>query len=253
MKIISRIAAIAFALFAASYATSASAAAQRIQCPLSSVRAEITTPMPSGWWNTPNIGNLTGTRIANIGGTPTLMCGYSVFGTLVYVMHQAPAGATCSNDPRGFTCTTPGVVVPLPPLSPLIPVPIPTPIPAPAPTGPIHKKGSLNLQQSYSMDLDNGTIGSAGADIWFRAFTDTERYLIPQNGASIAIAGDHSIGKGGCQSLHRYTTTQIPVVNFTRDLYVCVKTNEGRYSQFNVVKPAGRSPGKIKLTFVTWN
>ena len=77
----------------------------KITCPLSMVKAEITTPLPAGWWQTPQEGKLIHTKIQNIGGKQTLCCGYWGYGTTVWIMHEMPAGVSgCKVLPDGFIC-----------------------------------------------------------------------------------------------------------------------------------------------------
>lgn len=220
-----------FALAASAIGTTSQAAAVRIDCPLTQARTEITSPLPSGWWQTPQQGNLQETKVGNIGGDPTLMCGYWAYGSTVYVMSKAPAGANCSSDASGFTCTTPGVVA--------------------APR--THKSSLLTLNQTWMMDLDNGTTGGRdGADVWFAAATATQRSLEPVNGALIAIVGNQSVGLDGCRSAAGYTGQAIDLSHFRAGTYVCVRTNEGRFSQFRVNTAPGPSPGVMEIGFTTW-
>lgn len=77
----------------------------KITCPLSMVKAEITTPIPAGWWQTPQEGKLIHTKIQKIGGESTLCCGYWGYGTTVWIMHKMPAGVSgCQVLPDGFIC-----------------------------------------------------------------------------------------------------------------------------------------------------
>jgi hypothetical protein len=206
------------------------AQAQRFDCPLSQARTEITSPLPSGWWQTPQVGSLQDTNIQNIGGDPTMMCGYWAYGKNVWVMHKVPAGTNCVADATGFTCnggSTPPVT---------------------------HKTGLLELKQTWVVDLDNGTLGGSGGggDVWFQAKTATQRFLTPRNGAQIALAGMTSINLSGCQALGTYSSASMPIEAFPEGMYVCVKTNEGRYSQFRVNTAPGPSPGVLNLGFTTW-
>ncbi len=235
LKIIS----IAAVLFSPFVATGANAGTDRIECPVNQVRTEITTPLPSGWWQTPQVGNLQDTRITEMGGDTVLMCGYWAYGETVYIMKKAPTDTNCTADATGFNCT--GLIV-IPPIVPGIIVPAPV----------TYKTGPISLKQTWSMDLDNGTTGGSGGDIRFEAITATERYLTPINGASMAIAGNTSINLAGCKSLAGYTTSRLPVDLFRTGLYVCVKTDEGRYSQFRVNAAAGPSPATMEIGFTTW-
>ena len=77
----------------------------KIACPLSMVRAEITTSLPAGWWQTPQEGKLIHTKIQKIGGESSLCCGYQGYGTTIWIMHKMPAGTSaCVVLPDGFIC-----------------------------------------------------------------------------------------------------------------------------------------------------
>ena len=82
----------------------AAAQAIFIPCPIKQARTEVVTPLPKGWWQTPQVGNLTGTQIQTIGGQPTLVCKYWAYGTNVSVMLRQPAGTHCTAQPGGFAC-----------------------------------------------------------------------------------------------------------------------------------------------------
>jgi hypothetical protein len=82
----------------------AAAPAQVIPCPLTQARTEIVTPIPSPWWQTPQVGHLTGTSIDTIGGKPTLVCKYWAYGTNASVMRLPPKGTTCTATKTGFVC-----------------------------------------------------------------------------------------------------------------------------------------------------
>jgi hypothetical protein len=215
------------ALLVAGLPMSAVAAPQFIKCPVEKVRTEITTPLPSGWWQTPQVGSLTGTRIGTVGGQKTLMCDYWAYGDSVAVMHKAPAGKTCRAVSGGFRCEDSRPVT--------------------------HRTGRLVIDQTWMADLDAGVVGGPRnqADIWFEADTATRRYITPRNGAKIAIAGTRSIGKSGCSALS-LSSNRISVSRTPVGTYVCVKTNRGRMSQFRVNEPIGPSPGKLTIGYTTW-
>jgi hypothetical protein len=82
----------------------AAASAEVVPCPVPQVRTEIVTPLPAPWWQTPQVGNLTGTAIQNIGGKSTLVCRYWAYGTNVSVMRLPPKGKTCVATKSGFDC-----------------------------------------------------------------------------------------------------------------------------------------------------
>jgi len=83
----------------------------RINCPLTEAKTEVTTPLPPGWWNTPQTGKLIGTHIESIAGKNTLVCAYWAYNMPkgVAIMHLFPEGSTnCRPDMKGFTCNRPG-------------------------------------------------------------------------------------------------------------------------------------------------
>ncbi|MDH3346721.1 MAG: hypothetical protein OEM02_01285 [Desulfobulbaceae bacterium] len=115
-----------------------------------------------------------------------------------------------------------------------------------------HRTGELKIPQTYQADLDQGKITSdKSVDIWFQAKTATDRYITPRNKALIGVAGTKSINRAGCAALH-LSRRSIPLSEIPEGTYVCVKTNEGRFSQFRVNARVGRSPGVLKIGFTTW-
>jgi hypothetical protein len=115
-----------------------------------------------------------------------------------------------------------------------------------------HATGALDIPQTYEADLDNGTIGSSGADIWFEAVSATSRYVTPRNGAKIVKVGTGGISRDICASAS-VSSSKININNLPSGTYVCVRTNEGRVSGFRVNATVGASPGTLKIGFTTWN
>lgn len=78
---------------------------QRVDCPVKEVRTEITTPLPSPWWNTPQVGGLERLSIETIGGRRTLVCHYWAYSRTVGVMREFPAGVSdCEIRGNSFWC-----------------------------------------------------------------------------------------------------------------------------------------------------
>jgi len=206
-------------------AAAARAAAVHINCPVDQIKREITSPMPGGWWNTPLVNNLSETKIMNIGGEPALMCIYGASGS---IQRKAPAGATCTAVAGGFNCASGGVVAPQ-----------------------TYSTGPITLKQTFLADLDSNADGNANADIWFQAETATQRYLTPKNGAKLALGDLSNRGLAGCSAAHfsagRVSLSDIPVGS-----YVCVKTNEGRISQFRLNGISGAAVKTLQLGYTTW-
>jgi hypothetical protein len=112
--------------------------------------------------------------------------------------------------------------------------------------------GLLPVPQTWSVDLDNGALGSGpGADLWFEAVTATERYLTPRNGAQLAAVGADPPGRPGCEAA-AFSAHKVHVDSLVADSYFCLRTNEGRYSEIQVVAPPGPSPGTLLLHYVTF-
>lgn len=80
-------------------------AQQTIQCPVETVTASITTPLPSPWWSTPQQGNLVSTEVMMMGGQPTLFCKYWAYDKTVAVQRRAPEGVkNCIANGKVFVC-----------------------------------------------------------------------------------------------------------------------------------------------------
>ncbi|MFT6658182.1 SH3 domain-containing protein [Maritalea sp.] len=128
-----------------------------------------------------------------------------------------------------------GIVVP--PVFPVLPI-----APVTFSTGPI------NLQQTYTANLDNGAIGGGGADIWYRAVTAVQKYIKPINGAKLAVGDKSNRGFSGCKT-EAFSTAQVSIWTLPVGSYVCVKTNQGRISQFRLNGYTGTT---MKLGYTTW-
>ncbi len=121
------------------------------------------------------------------------------------------------------------------------------------PPATIHASGTLNIPQTFLADLDQGVIGDeVGADIWFQGVTATTRYVTPWSGVLIAKMGTSPVGKSGCAAA-ALSSARIDINNLPVGTYVCVRTNQGRYSQFRVDAAVGPSPGTLVIGFTTWD
>lgn len=207
------------------YSHNATAAPTVIKCPATQVRVEMTTQLPTGWWRTPYVSSLKSTSITKIGGKNTLMCRYGKHGAFS-TMRKIPAGMKCRPTKTGFLCQK-------------------------SQQARTYKTGPLVIPQTYLADLDAGLVREQGADIWFQAATATKRYITPRNGAVMAVAGSRSVNLAGCQRL-RLSSRRIPLASVPVGTYVCVKTEQGRYSQFRVNQAVAPSPGVLHIGFTTW-
>jgi len=227
------------AAFSFFFLSAAPASAEVINCPLSQARRTISNDLPDGWWTTPIVSNLSTTRVQDIGGEPALLCVYGESGS---VQRNAPANHTCTARTGGFDCT--------PRLRP-IPIPRPIPRPLPVPVAEVHAQGVGVIRQTYLFDLDTGAETTAGADIWFHAVTNTELYIEPRNGATLALGDRSERGFAGCSSAS-YSTTRIPLGSIPVGSFVCVRTSDGHVSQFRMNAISSASPRVLTIRFTTW-
>jgi hypothetical protein len=221
------------AAFAVLFLASTPAAAESIECPLSQARRTVTNDLPDGWWTTPIVSNLSGTRVQDIGGEPALICEYGPSGS---VQREAPENHTCTARTGGFECA---------PRIRLFPIPVPVPA-----TPVVHASGTLSVAQTYVFDLDSGEVGGAG-DLWFEADTAVALFITPRGGAQIAVGDRSNRGYAGC-SAATFTTTRAPLASLPVGSFVCVRTSEGRISQFRVNAISTASPRTLTLAYTTW-
>jgi hypothetical protein len=227
-----------FAFMFIGLATAPAASAETVNCPLSQARRTVTNDLPSGWWTTPIVNSLTETRVQDIGGEPALVCVYGPAGS---VQRNAPANHNCAARTGGFECT---------PRITLTPLPIPIPIPGAA-SASVHAQGGGVIRQTYMFDLDIGSETAAGADLWFQAVTNTELYLVPQNGARLALGDRSERGFAGCSSAS-YSNTRIALSSIPVGSFVCVRTSDNRVSQFRLNAITPSSPRTLTIAFTTW-
>lgn len=128
------------------------------------------------------------------------------------------------------------------PEAPEPPAPPPPVVPVTFSTGPI------DLQQTFTANLDNGAIGGGGADIWYQAVTAVEKYITPRNGALLALGDGSNRGFDGC-SVAAFSNDSLPLAVIPPGTYVCARTNQGRISQFRVNGFVGTT---MKLGYTTW-
>lgn len=216
---------VSLALATAVIAPAAPAAADTIECPHSQIRREVTTALPSGWWNTPIVNSLTEARVITIAGRVALQCIYGPAGS---IQRYAPEGATCRTTGRRFDCQTASA------------------------SARTFSTGPLNVRQTGTADLDRGALGnSAAADIWFQAQTADLLYLSPRNGAKLGVGNRSNRGYAGCSGA-RFTSDRVSLRDIPVGSYICAKTNEGRISQFRVNGLSGGSPKTLSLGYTTW-
>jgi hypothetical protein len=125
--------------------------------------------------------------------------------------------------------------------------------PMPEPPEPVEvpvtfSTGPIDLQQTFTANLDNGNVGGGGTDIWYQAVTAVQKYITPQNGAAIAVGDGSNRGYAGCFE-ESFSSDRVPLADIPPGTYVCAKTNQGRISQFRVNGFVGTT---MKLGYTTW-
>lgn len=149
-------------------------------------------------------------------------------------------GTVLSQDPAPGTSVNPGSEVAL----------VVEDQPPPPPK--VRAQGRLTIKQTFTADLDEGKVGDGGAaDIWFEADTATRRFVTPRNNAKIAKVGTRSVGRDGCAKA-KLGSTRISVSTLPAGTYLCVLTNQGRYSELKVLSNVGPSPGTLRVSYITW-
>jgi hypothetical protein len=109
--------------------------------------------------------------------------------------------------------------------------------------------GPIDWKQTWEINLDNGTQASgSGNDLWYHAVTNTEKYIEPINGAKIAIGDFGQHGWDGCKAAS-FTSAKLAISDAPVGSYICVKTNEGRISEFRV---NGFNGTTMKIGYTTW-
>ncbi|ANP45405.1 hypothetical protein ATE48_05485 [Candidatus Viadribacter manganicus] len=206
------------------------AAAQAVNCPITTVQRGITNSLPSGWYTTPVRSRLTETRVMNIGGQQTMAC---VYGEAATVLREIPASQICSARSGGFECG-------------------PASEPAPTPTSEVYASGTFSVRGTYDFDLDAGAEAPrTTSQFWYEVIRDGETYFTPRRGARIAAVGGSEPGYSGCTSA-TLTSTRTRIETTTGGWF-CYRTNEGRIGQFHVdgVNRFSR-PIEMTITYATW-
>ena len=107
-------------------------------------------------------------------------------------------------------------------------------------TGSVHKQGKLDIHEYCSVDIDEGTsdcivtVDGDGTeprvhprgkayDFWLQR-NGRAVYLIPQNGAALAIGDLKEAGFQGC-ALGQYAKGRIRIDDLARGTHICVRTN----------------------------
>ena len=124
------------------------------------------------------------------------------------------------------------------------------PPPAPPPPPATFSTGAFELVPSFTVNLDNGAITLAGADLTYQALNLFDFQLVPVNGAQISFAGGVQRGFAGC-STSVYTNAPLPAIVVSIGDYVCMRTSEGRLSEFRI-NNIGPILRVLSVGYTTW-
>ncbi len=117
------------------------------------------------------------------------------------------------------------------------------------PPGTVAFSKTVTMLPGQHLDLEDGTLDSAGTDIWYRERSgSTPARMVPIRGALIALGDGTKRGYGGCNAA-TYSADPVPLWQMPVSTYVCVRTNRDQISQFRVNGVAG---DRITLSFTTW-
>ena len=122
-----------------------------------------------------------------------------------------------------------------------------TPPPPPAPV--VFSQGGFQLTPQQQVNLDNGNIGAAGADIHYQVVAFT-RQLAPVNGAQISFTNGAQRGFAGC-SAAAFNNGPVLQAALSIGNYVCVRTSQGRISEFRLDN-IGQVLGILTISYTTW-
>ncbi len=125
----------------------------------------------------------------------------------------------------------------------------PTPTPYP-----VLSSGKFDLKQTYSVDLDTGeTAPSSGArDLWFRAVSASEKYLVPQNSAQVKHMGSSPPSLADCMSAS-LSTASISLDDISEGSWLCYITNQGNYGRLEIEDILSNGTQTLKIDHKTWD
>lgn len=110
------------------------------------------------------------------------------------------------------------------------------------PPGPA-KQRHLKIQQTYRADLDAlASDAPTDMDVWFRAKTATDRFLVPLNGALMVMARED-----GCEAVE-LRSAPLPLDDLGPGDRFCIKTQPGNLYEAVLLAPVGPSPGVLSFS-----
>jgi hypothetical protein len=115
--------------------------------------------------------------------------------------------------------------------------------------------GKFDVQQTYGVDLDTGTLVGAGAerDFKFTAVNPTTKYIEPWNSALFRYMGGSVPSLSDCMSAS-LNSNNVDFFTLSTGDYFCYKTTEGNYGRLEI-EGIQESAGvhTINLDHKTWD
>jgi hypothetical protein len=123
-------------------------------------------------------------------------------------------------------------------------------LPPVAPPPAVHSSGTFDLASPLMVNVDQGNIALAGADIQYFAPNLTDLALVPVGGAMISYTDGSQRNYAGC-STATFSTTPVPISSISPGQYLCVQTNEGRISELKI-NSIGAILRVLSVDYTTW-
>ena len=126
--------------------------------------------------------------------------------------------------------------------------------------------GTKLLRGTWVWDIDSNTEGSKeSVDLWWEHVDERERYLVPKNGAGLAVVKDRKFENLHISDLNKlaYTSDRVPASDAKPEIDVgtvlAVRTTEGKLAKLEVIgfdplKSGGHDIAKydMKLRYVLY-
>jgi len=120
-------------------------------------------------------------------------------------------------------------------------------------------EGTLAICGACTVDFDEGIVRARlGVDILYNAVTEAECYLQPPppsigSGGRIRLfGGNEAPGKSGCMQPEAYAADSVSVESLLSGTFVCVRTDQGRFSEVKVVSQPASCGGSLLVDYRTF-
>jgi hypothetical protein len=126
----------------------------------------------------------------------------------------------------------------------------------------VARQGRAEIPQTFHFDFDRGEVSqrgeafNVGYDVWYEAVNSQLRYIVPINGAALAVMGKQAIDYAGCAAA-KFSNQKVDLGSLEKGTWLCIRTNERRFSRFSVddLYPAFAPRTDVltlAITYTTW-